>query len=95
MYNKELTKGTLLPIILQLISERESMYGYEIAQKVKQITKGKIDISDMSGRVLLATKYKSSPQQQQFSFDTGTMSGGIYYLRIYYDYDVIVKKFLY
>lgn len=56
---------------------------------------GKIDISDMSGRVLLATKYKSSPQQQQFSFDTGTMSGGIYYLRIYYDYDVIVKKFLY
>lgn len=46
MYNKELTKGTLLPIILKLISENESMYGYEIAQKVKEMTKGKIDISE-------------------------------------------------
>lgn len=46
MYNKELTKGTLLPIILKLISENDKMYGYEIAQKVKEITKGKIDISE-------------------------------------------------
>lgn len=46
MYNKELTKGTLLPIILKLISENEKMYGYEITQKVKEMTKGKIDISE-------------------------------------------------
>ena len=46
MYNKELTKGTLLPIILKLISENDKMYGYEIAQKVKELTKGKIDISE-------------------------------------------------
>ncbi len=46
MYNKELTKGTLLPIILKLISENDKMYGYEITQKVKEITKGKIDISE-------------------------------------------------
>ncbi len=46
MYNKELTKGTLLPIILKLISESDKMYGYEITQKVKEITKGKIDISE-------------------------------------------------
>lgn len=46
MYNKELTKGTLLPIILKLISESEKMYGYEITQKVKEMTKGKIDISE-------------------------------------------------
>ena len=46
MYNKELTKGTLLPIILKLISERDKMYGYEITQEVKKLTLGKIDISE-------------------------------------------------
>ena len=46
MYSKELTKGTLQPIILKLISESEKMYGYEITQKVKDLTRGKIDISE-------------------------------------------------
>ena len=46
MYNKELTKGTLQPIILRLLSEHDSMYGYEITQKVRDITKDKIDISE-------------------------------------------------
>ncbi|WP_299333253.1 PadR family transcriptional regulator [uncultured Psychroserpens sp.] len=46
MYNKELTKGTLQPIILKLISSREKMYGYEITQEVKKMTSGKIDISE-------------------------------------------------
>ncbi len=46
MYSKELTKGTLLPIILKLLSQSEKMYGYEITQKVKELTRGKIDISE-------------------------------------------------
>ncbi|MGB6267666.1 MAG: PadR family transcriptional regulator [Olleya sp.] len=46
MYSKELTKGTLQPIILKLISESERMYGYEITQEVKKLTYGKIDISE-------------------------------------------------
>ncbi len=46
MYSKELTKGTLQPIILKLLSESDKMYGYEITQKVKALTKGKIDISE-------------------------------------------------
>lgn len=46
MYSKELTKGTLQPIILKLLSENDKMYGYEITQKVREITKGKIDISE-------------------------------------------------
>lgn len=46
MYSKELTKGTLKPIILKLLSQSDKMYGYEITQKVKDITKGKIDISE-------------------------------------------------
>lgn len=48
MYSKELTKGTLMPIILKLISENEKMYGYEITQHVKELTKGKIDISEIA-----------------------------------------------
>ena len=46
MYSKELTKGTLKPIILNLLSQHDKMYGYEITQKVKELTKGKIDISE-------------------------------------------------
>ncbi|WP_116790135.1 PadR family transcriptional regulator [Flavobacterium psychrotrophum] len=46
MYSKELTKGTLQPIILKLLSDSEKMYGYEITQKVKELTQGKIDISE-------------------------------------------------
>ena len=40
MSNNELFKGTLQTIILKLLSENERMYGYEITQKVKQITSG-------------------------------------------------------
>jgi len=46
MYSKELTKGTLQPIILKLLSDSGKMYGYEITQKVKELTRGKIDISE-------------------------------------------------
>jgi DNA-binding PadR family transcriptional regulator len=46
MYSKELTKGTLQPIILTLINTKGRMYGYEITQEVKKMTSGKIDISE-------------------------------------------------
>lgn len=46
MYSKELTKGILLPIIMKLLANGEKMYGYEISQKVKELTSGKIDISE-------------------------------------------------
>jgi len=46
MYSKELTKGTLQPIIVRLLHDSPRMYGYELAQKVKELTKGKIDISE-------------------------------------------------
>lgn len=46
MYSKELTKGTLQPIILKLLHDSKRMYGYEIAQRVKELTQGKIDISE-------------------------------------------------
>ncbi len=46
MYSKELLKGTLSIIILRLLSENERMYVYEITQKVKSLTKGRISITE-------------------------------------------------
>ena len=48
MYSKELLKGTLDVIILKLLAEHDKMYGYEICQKVKDISDGKILIKDGS-----------------------------------------------
>jgi DNA-binding PadR family transcriptional regulator len=48
MYSKELLKGTLSAIILKLLAENERMYGYQIAQKVKEISDGKILIKEGS-----------------------------------------------
>jgi len=46
MYSKDLIKGTLQPIILKLLEANKKMYGYEITQKVKELTKGKIEITE-------------------------------------------------
>jgi len=48
MYSKELLKGTLEVIVLKLLSENKEMYGYEIAQQVKELTNGKILLKDGS-----------------------------------------------
>ena len=45
MAQNSLIKGTLNPIILKLLSERGRMYGYEITQKVKEISEGKIELT--------------------------------------------------
>jgi len=44
--NNELFKGTLQTIILNLLSENERMYGYEITQKVKSVTKGELILKE-------------------------------------------------
>lgn len=48
MYSKELLKGTLSVIILNLLSEKGRMYGYEIFQHVKERSEGKILLKDGS-----------------------------------------------
>lgn len=48
MYSKELLKGTLSAIILNLLAENEKMYGYEIFQRVKELSDGKIVLKDGS-----------------------------------------------
>ncbi|MET1056116.1 MAG: PadR family transcriptional regulator [Pedobacter sp.] len=41
-------KGSLQTIILKLLQENEKMYGYEITQKVKEITNGEIVLTEGS-----------------------------------------------
>ena len=48
MYSKELLKGTLQAIILKLLAEQGSMYGYEISQRVKELSDEKILLKDGS-----------------------------------------------
>ncbi len=46
MGNQKLYKGSLQTIILKLLSENSKMYGYEITQKVKELTKGELKITE-------------------------------------------------
>ncbi|MBP6458705.1 MAG: PadR family transcriptional regulator [Crocinitomicaceae bacterium] len=46
MYSSELIKGTLKTIILKLLSESNEMYGYELTQRVKELTGGKIQLTE-------------------------------------------------
>ncbi len=46
MYSSELIKGTLKTIVLKLLSDSDKMYGYEITQKVKELTGGKIQLTE-------------------------------------------------
>ena len=46
MYTSELIKGTLKTIILNLLKQQGKMYGYEITQRVKDLTDSKIQITE-------------------------------------------------
>jgi len=46
MGNQKLYKGSLQTIILKLLNEHDKMYGYEITQKVKELTKGELKITE-------------------------------------------------
>jgi DNA-binding PadR family transcriptional regulator len=46
MGNQKLYKGSLQTIILKLLEQQDKMYGYEITQKVKELTKGELKITE-------------------------------------------------
>ena len=46
IFSTELVKGTLKTIVLKLLSDNKKMYGYEITQKVKELTGDRIQISE-------------------------------------------------
>lgn len=45
-YSTELIKGTLKTIVLKLLADNKKMYGYEITQRVKELTLDKIQITE-------------------------------------------------
>lgn len=44
--NQQVLRGSLSVIILKLLEQRERMYGYEITQKVKELTAGEMTITE-------------------------------------------------
>jgi PadR family transcriptional regulator PadR len=46
MSSSKLLKGSLATIVLRLLEENERMYGYEITQKVKELTAGDLKITE-------------------------------------------------
>lgn len=48
MKQSELIKGTLSTLVLKLLDERGRMYGYEIAQNLKEISEGKVLVKEGS-----------------------------------------------
>ncbi len=46
MSTSPLLKGTLQTIILKLLDDNKQMYGYEITQKVKELTTGEIRLTE-------------------------------------------------
>jgi DNA-binding PadR family transcriptional regulator len=46
IYSSELIKGTLKTIVLKLLADNKKMYGYEITQKVKELTQDRIQITE-------------------------------------------------
>jgi PadR family transcriptional regulator, regulatory protein PadR len=45
MNSKELIKGTLRVIVLKLLADHKRLYGYEITQLVKELTKNEIELT--------------------------------------------------
>ncbi|WP_339701377.1 PadR family transcriptional regulator [uncultured Roseivirga sp.] len=46
MSSSKLLKGSLATIVLKLLEENKKMYGYEITQRVKEITAGEFKITE-------------------------------------------------
>lgn len=46
IFSSELIKGTLKTIVLKLLADNKKMYGYEITQRVKELTSGRIQLTE-------------------------------------------------
>jgi PadR family transcriptional regulator, regulatory protein PadR len=46
MHSTELLKGTLQTIVLKILSDHGKMYGYEITQRVKDLSEGSILLTE-------------------------------------------------
>jgi DNA-binding PadR family transcriptional regulator len=46
IFSSELIKGTLKTILLKLLADNSKMYGYEITQRVKELTADRIQLTE-------------------------------------------------
>lgn len=46
MHSSELLKGTLQTIILKMLKDHGKMYGYEITQRVKHLSEGRLQLTE-------------------------------------------------
>ena len=46
MHSPELLKGTLQTIVLKVLADHGKMYGYEITQRVKELSDGRILVTE-------------------------------------------------
>jgi DNA-binding PadR family transcriptional regulator len=46
MHSPELLKGTLQTILLKVLKDHGKMYGYEITQRVKELSEGRIQLTE-------------------------------------------------
>jgi DNA-binding PadR family transcriptional regulator len=46
MHSSELLKGTLKTIVMKVLKEEGRMYGYELVQRVKELSDGSIQITE-------------------------------------------------
>ncbi len=46
MYSKELFKGTLKTIVLRLLEEEGRMYGYQMTQRVRELSNGVLELTE-------------------------------------------------
>ncbi len=46
IFSSELIKGTLKTIVLKLLADNSKMYGYEITQRVKELTSERIQLTE-------------------------------------------------
>jgi PadR family transcriptional regulator, regulatory protein PadR len=46
IFSSELIKGTLKTIILKLLADNKKMYGYEMTQRVKELTLDRIQLTE-------------------------------------------------
>jgi DNA-binding PadR family transcriptional regulator len=46
MHSPELLKGTLQTIILKVLADHGKMYGYELTQRVKELSEGTIQLTE-------------------------------------------------
>lgn len=68
MYSSELLKGTLKTIVLHLLKDHGRMYGYEITQRVKELTNEKIQITEGALYPLLHALEKNEEVQTDVEF---------------------------